>query len=130
MQKEDRQYEAGKHNIGEKEVSVRKKFFYFFLVLTASLTVWSFHYCDSLMCWSAMLLSSFATMVLYLEVRYQFCVLFGFFNLYNFGRLGNLHEVKNKEDGKKDWKKTAQMSLFSLFIATSYATLIHWLAMK
>ena len=126
---ENNQYRAGEQNIGFREVSVRKKFLYFFTVVTIVTTIWSYQYCQSMLCWWIMLFSAFSFTVLFLEVKYKFCILFGFFNLFNFGRLGELSDVKSREDGKKDMKRVIQITLLSLFLAVSYASVVHWLAL-
>ena len=124
------QYKSGICNIGEKEISVRKKFLLFFLPFVFLLTALCFSYSDSLLCWFALIAFTFAAIVLYLEIRYRFCILFGFFNLYNFGRLGNLSEVKCSDDRKRDRKRTLQIVVQALLVSVIYASVTHLLAMN
>ena len=114
--------------MGEREVSVRKKFLAFFTVVTAGFTVCCFAYCESMVSWFALIASSFAVIVLYLEIRYRFCILFGFFHLYNFKQLGNLEEVQCKEDQQYDRRRVKQIVINALFISVVYSTIIHMVA--
>lgn len=122
MEDKTDQYSPGTCNIGVHEIKVRKKFIGLFLPLTLIFTFLCLFYCHSLFLWSLLVFSSFALIVLYLEIKYRFCILFGFFSLYNFNRLGNLHEVKNKDSIRKDqrrvWEIVLIASAFSLFFAT------------
>ena len=121
-------YIPGKCNIGEQEVRVRKKFLSFLLPLAIGLTYLSLHYCQSFLCWTGLLILSFLSIVLYLEIRLRFCILFGFFNLYNFGKLGELMEVTNDGDCKKDRNRVMKIIFQSLFASLAYAYLVHMFA--
>lgn len=125
----DQQYKPGVCNMGEREVSVRKKFLAFFTVLMIGFTACCFAYCDSLLSWFALIASSFAVIVIYLEIRYRFCILFGFFHLYNFKHLGNLEEVQCKDDQRCDRKRVKKIIFQSLFISVVYSSVIHMMAM-
>jgi hypothetical protein len=74
--------------------------------------------------------SSFAVIVIYIEIRYHFCILFGFFHLYNFKHLGNLQEVNCKEDQRTDRKRVKKIIFQSLFVAVIYSTIIHMMAVS
>ena len=126
----DPQYKPGICNMGEKEIAVRKKLLGFFTVLMAGFTICCFAFCDSLFSWFALIATSFAAIVVYLEIRYRFCILFGFFHLYNFRHLGNLDEVHCKEDQKSDRKRVKKIVFQSLFIAVIYSSIIHMMAMN
>ncbi len=126
----DQGYKPGACNIGEREISVRKKFLAFFSAIMTGFTVSCFVYCESLFCWFALIASSFAMMVLYLEIKYRFCIIFGFFNLYNFKQLGNLEEVKCKDDQQHDRKLVKKIVFQSLFISVVYSSIIHMMAMS
>ena len=121
------QYKAGICNIGIQEVCIRKKFIWLFAPLTIFFTVTCLYYCHSLLLWFLLVISSFSLIVLYLEIKYKFCILFGFFNLYNFNHLGNLHEVKNNESISKDRKRVLEIVLISTVLALSFSTGIHLL---
>ena len=121
-------YASGECNIGEQEVKMRKKFISFFLPLTIFFSITCLYYCHSVVLWLLLVVSSFSLIVLILEIKYQFCILFGFFNLYNFHHLGNLHEVKNKDCIKKDRQRVMEIILVATVISLSFATGIHLLA--
>ena len=72
-----------------------------------------------------MLGACYCVIVLYVEIKYKFCILFGFFSLYNFEKLGNLNEVTIPEDEKTDSKQVWKVALQSMIIALVYASAIH-----
>ena len=127
---EGTKYLAGKCNIGEKEIAARKKILFLFLPLMALLTFLALHYCQSVICWFSLLAISFLSIVTYLEIRFRFCIMFGFFNLYNFEKLGELSEVKNKGDCHKDRQRVVKIILQSLFASLAYACIIHYFSMS
>lgn len=121
-------YRPGECNIGPKEVSVRKKFLFFFLPVSILFTAFNLFWPTSIVLWLSLLLSSFCALVLINEVRTKFCIIFGFFNLYNFGKLGNLDEVKNPKERKTDHQRVVKMFVASLGIAFFYSYAVHFLA--
>jgi hypothetical protein len=121
-------YQPGVCNIGEKELSVRWKFIRLFFPVTLVLTVGSFYWWDSLWVWFFLLCSSFSLIVLFLEVRTRFCILFGFFSLHNFEQLGELKEVNNPQHVRKDRRKVFQICLQAMAVALCYSTFIHLIA--
>ncbi len=127
MEDKKDQYSPGMCNIGMHEIMIRKKFIGIFLPLTILFTISCIFYCHSLFLWFLLVISSFSLIVLYLEIKYRFCILFGFFSLYNFHRLGNLHEVKNKESIRKDRRRVLEIILISTALALSFSTGIHLL---
>ena len=124
----DQRYKPGVCNMGEREVSVRKKFLVFFTALMIGFTVCCFAFCDSLVSWFALIASSFAVIVIYLEIKYRFCILFGFFHLYNFKHLGNLEEVRCKDDQNTDRKRVKKIVFQALFVSVIYSSIIHMMA--
>ena len=126
----DQHYKPGICNMGEREISVRKKLLGFFSVLTIGFTICCFAYCESMITWLALIASSFAVIVIYLEIRYHFCILFGFFHLYNFKQLGNLEEVRCKDDQRTDRKRVKKIVFQSLFVSVIYSSIIHMLAIN
>lgn len=127
MENNKDQYTPGNCNIGMQEVCIRKKFIWLFAPLTIFFTITCLYYCHSLFLWFLLVISSFSLIVLYLEIKYKFCILFGFFSLYNFHRLGNLHEVKNRESINKDRHRVLEIVLISMALALSFSTAIHLL---
>ena len=126
----DQRYKPGICNMGDREISVRKKFLGFFSILTIGFTICCFAYCDSVVTWIALIVSSFAVILIYLEIRYRFCILFGFFHLYNFKHLGNLNEVQCRDDQRTDRKRVKKIVYQSLFVAVIYSTIIHMMAVS
>jgi hypothetical protein len=126
----DQRYKPGICNMGEREISVRKKLLGFFSVLTIGFTICCFAYCESIITWVALIASSFAVIVIYLEIRYHFCILFGFFHLYNFKQLGNLEEVRCQDDQRTDRKRVKKIVYQSLFVAVVYSSIIHIVAVS
>jgi len=120
-------YTPGACNIGIQEISIRKKFVWLFAPLTIFFTISCLYYCHSLFLWFLLVISSFSLIVLYLEIKYKFCILFGFFSLYNFQRLGDLDEVKNQESINMDRRRVLEIVLISTVIALSFSTGIHLL---
>ncbi len=127
MEDKKDEYSPGTCNIGADEIKVRKKFIGLFFPLTIFFTISCLFYCHSLFLWFLLVVSAFSLIVLYLEIRYRFCILFGFFSLYNFNRLGNLHEVKNKENICKDRRRVWEIVLIALALSLAFATAVHML---
>lgn len=123
-------YQPGTCNIGAHEIRVRKLFLRIFSVASVLLTTGSIIWAHSVIIWSLMLFVSFSTIVLYFEIRYQFCILFGFFNLANFKELGHLDEIKQPEHIRKDRKRVAEILVKSFAFALVYATAVHLMIEK
>lgn len=126
----DRAYQPGACNIGSPEVRVRQLFFRFFLVFSLLLSVASLYWSQSMWIWGFMLFTVFSTWVLHFQIRYRFCILFGFFNLHNFRQLGHLTEVKNPEHARLDRKRVFEILIQSLAFALVYASIVHLIAVQ
>jgi hypothetical protein len=122
-------YNPGHCNIGAKELSVRKKFLKLFIPLSVFLSAAGLMWPANVAIWIFLILCTFSSIVLVTEIRYRFCILFGFFGLYNFKQLGHLDEVKNPVHLKMDRKKVWEIVILSLFIAVIYATIVHMVAL-
>lgn len=122
------QYKPGNCNIGTKELMVRHKFLKLFGFLSLLLTGASAFRPWSIWVWLALVATSFSAIVLWLEIRYHFCIIFGFFSLHNFKELGHLEEVSNPDHQKKDRKRVWEMVFISLVVAIIYSGLIHSIA--
>jgi len=107
-------YEAGLCNIGQQEINIRKKLFNFSLLVTLLMTCLSLSFFQH--GWMMMLLfsSSFFCILLLIEVRLKFCILFGLFNLYNFNSLGKLETVNDSIHSRKDRLKAFKIVTVSL----------------
>lgn len=121
-------YSPGKCNIGYREISVRKKFLYLFLPLSVIFTIVNLFHADSVILWISLLLSTFCALVLINEIRTKFCIIFGFFHLYNFKSLGHLEEVNRSEHQKIDNHRVLRMFVGSLALSLVYSSTIHFLA--
>ena len=113
-------YKAGLCNIGDKEVIIRKKVFTFFLLITLVMTLLSINHHHHI--WMIILLFSsfFFTVLLWLEIRFSFCIFFGLFNLFNFSNPGNLENVNDPEHCKKDRIKSLKLISFSFILAALF----------
>ena len=121
-------YRPGICNIGKPELRVRKIFLNIFIIITIVFTITAMYWCNSILLFIALLFSSFCAIVLALEIRYQLCIIFGFFNLHNFKLLGHLEEVHDPENAKADRQKVIQIIIKSLAIALLYTSSIHFIS--
>ncbi|MFM9053143.1 MAG: hypothetical protein ACKOKF_12670 [Bacteroidota bacterium] len=122
------QYQPGVCNIGPSEVRVRRLFFRIILAVTLLMTIAAVFWSHSIPMFILMLFTSFSMIVLHFEIRYRFCILFGFFNLHNFRQLGNLEEVKSEHHSKLDRKRVWKIVLQSFAFALLYSSTIHFIA--
>ena len=100
-----------------------------FLPMSLLLSIGSFFWPDSKILWLVLLSSSFSAIVLYSEIRNKFCVIFGFFNLFNFKELGNLDHIEDPNKKLIDRKRVLQVLVSSLFFALVYSTGIHYVVL-
>ncbi len=119
-------YQPGKCNIGQREISVRKKFLLLFLPTSIILSASSFLLPDSKLLWLGVLICSFSTIVLFSEIKYKFCVIFGFFSLYNFKQLGNLDHIQESDKKEKDRQRVLKTIVASMFLALIYSAMLHY----
>lgn len=121
-------YQPGICNIGASELRIRRLFFRITLTVTLLMTVAAVFWSHSIPLFILMLFASFSMIVLYFEIRYRFCILFGFFNLHNFRQLGHLDEVKNDHHAKLDRKRVWKIVVKSFAFALLYSSVIHFIA--
>ena len=121
-------YIPGRCNIGPKELMVRRKFLMFFLPVSFGLSIAIFSFPESKLMWTILLLTSFSAIVLIREIATKFCVLFGFFSLYNFKQLGNLDHVVNSQNKNHDRRRVLKILVASLLFAFVYTSLLHYVA--
>ncbi len=122
-------YEPGCCNIGLNEINVRKKFLMLFLPLSLILSIGSYFMPESKILWLVLIACSFSAIVLYSEIKNKFCVIFGFFNLYNFKKLGNLDHVEDVHKKQLDRRRVLKVLISSLFFALIYSTSVHYLVL-
>ena len=123
MNHEGENYKAGICNIGEREVVIRRKFLLFSFFTTITLTA-LVHFYKATILYCGLYVSAFFTILILLEIRTRFCILFGMFSLYNFKEPGNLEDVTNSDCKKKDRKKAMQYTLGSALLALPYVFVI------
>lgn len=119
-------YRAGFCNIGNQELAVRKKLFTFSFLVSLVMTWITICYHTHLWVMSLLFGSVFFTILLFIEIRLKFCILFGFFSLHNFHHLGHLDNVENKEYCQKDRAKAFKIVTLALVAAGGY-TYLHFL---
>ncbi|MFM7725541.1 MAG: hypothetical protein ACKO7B_02475, partial [Flavobacteriales bacterium] len=98
-------YEPGMCNIGPSEIRVRRLFFRITLAITLAMTTAAVFWSHSIILFFLLLFTSFSLIVLYFEIRYRFCILFGYFNLHNFRQLGHLEQVCDDHHARLDRKR-------------------------
>jgi hypothetical protein len=128
-QKSRANYIPGRCNIGTKELLVRKKFLLFFLPVSFFLSIASIVFPESKLIWTTLLLTSFFSIVLIREITTGFCVIFGFFSLYNFKQLGNLDHVLQMQNKRLDRRRVLKVLVISLLSAFLYSSILHYLAL-
>ncbi len=119
-------YQPGKCNIGQREISVRKKFLLLFLPMSIILSAGSYFIPESKILWIGVLVCSFSSIVLLSEIKYKFCVIFGFFSLYNFKQLGNLDHIQESDKKEKDRQRVLKTIVASMFLALIYSAMLHY----
>lgn len=127
MEQEESKYKAGICNIGEAEIDKRKRLLFISSFFTLAFSVFYFfsHHSAILM---AVFISAIVVFIVAIEISQRFCILFGIFNLYNFGKRGDLHKVNYKEDIKKDRMKVIKIIAFSLLFSAVYVLIIFFSA--
>jgi hypothetical protein len=126
-QSSKKSYKSGLCNIGEREVIIRQKLLLISFFATVALTILA-HFCHwKLICFS-LFFSSFVTILIIIEIKMQFCILFAFFNLHNFKELGNLDNVEHPECKRKDRRRAMQIITGSALLALPYTFLIWFFA--
>ncbi|MBP9922624.1 MAG: hypothetical protein KBF92_02240, partial [Bacteroidia bacterium] len=71
---------------------------------------------ESKILWIGVLVCSFSSIVLLSEIKYKFCVIFGFFSLYNFKQLGNLDHIQESDKKEKDRQRVLKTIVASMFL--------------
>jgi len=118
------QYRAGFCNIGDREIRLRKRMLLVFAGITLFFSVCYILYRDSLAMLLLVFFTSAISFLIIMEIRQQFCVLFGIFNIYNFGKLGELKTVECKESSHKDRLRALRMITFSFLFAAVYVKIL------
>jgi hypothetical protein len=122
-----KEYKAGFCNIGEKEIRLRKKLLVLFIGAALFFSVCFLFYHDLLAVLLLAFFSSAISFLVIMEIRKRFCILFGIFRFYNFGRLGHLDHVECKESTRKDRLTAMRMIMYSFLFAAIYVKLIFFI---
>jgi hypothetical protein len=117
-------YRAGFCNIGEREIRLRKRLLAVSATVALFLSCFCLFYKDLLLVRLVTFFTAAVSFLVILEVRNRFCVLFGIFNLYNFGKLGELRAIDCTESCRKDRLTALRMIMFSFLYAALYMLFI------
>ena len=120
----NKKYSAGLCNIGEKEIAVRQKLLLFSLIGVVAFTV-LIHFFHWAIISFFIFVFTFTTMLLLIEIRTGFCIMFGIFKLHNFKHLGNLESVDDKHCCRKDRMKAMRIVFFALLLSLPYAWMMY-----
>lgn len=120
-------YIPGTCNIGKEEIK-RRKLAAAFGILTVIIFIAVFQMLEIVKIWRLFLFFPVTfTVIGILQVYMRFCVNFGSRGVYNFGKTGNTHHVKEDEFIKKDKAKAQQMILIGLVSGIAAALLYYFL---
>lgn len=122
-------YQSGLCNIGEREVIIRQKMLLFAFFATGLFTI-LVHFFNASALYLILFFSAFVTILIVLEIKMQFCILFAFFGLHNFKTPGNLEDVPDKRCLHKDRRKAMLIILGSAVLAIPYTAIIWFLTHK
>lgn len=121
-------YTPGVCNIGKEEVKIRKKRLVVSFIAVIVFTYLSFDRADSSWMKVFLFISSFACVLIYIEVRRKFCVIFGLAGYFNFGKPGKTEKVTNKDFLVKDRQRVLRIILASFLCALLYMLLVSFLS--
>ncbi len=110
--------------MGEREIAVRQKLLLFSLagMVGFTIVIHFFHYAPIAF---LIFITTFITVLLFIEVRTGFCILFGIFRLHNFKELGNLDCVEDKCCNRKDRIRAWSFIFFSMLLSIPYAWMVY-----
>ena len=117
-------YQPGICNIGADEISKRRKEFLVSVILDLLLTGLCFYFYDSFWILVLLFVVTAYTALMYLQIINRFCVLFGWFKKYNFGKLGDGHKINDPGQIARDRKKVVIIFFKMLLISGIYWSLI------
>ncbi len=119
-------YEPGLCNLGENEISSRKRKGIAGLIITFSLAFCLdvFHYPNELRL--LIFFPLFYSIICLYQARKKFCVYFGMKGIFNFDKIGKSTAVGNEEFIKLDRKLAIQMTLTCFLLALAI-TVIYYL---
>ncbi len=121
-------YIPGACNIGKDEIAKRKVELVASGVIVALLTIWCFFLPDSRLLWFLLFTSSSFMVLMHFQIRNKFCVAFGFFGRYNFGKRGKTEKTNDPEHIARDRKKVLVIALQTIMLSSAYTLLIYVIA--
>ena len=121
-------YTPGKCNIGKQEINARKKWLVVTLLALITFTYLCFDRPGSPWLKTFLFASSFAFIIIYLEVRQKFCVLFGMAGYFNFDKTGETEKVTDKRFLIKDREKVLRIIVISFIFALLFMLLVSLLS--
>lgn len=117
------QYVAGVCNIGPEEIARRRNFGWMGLAVTVgvlAVLVWT----DADRWWGLLLfLPAGASASGFLQAQFRFCSGFSREGVFNFGQVGETHEVTDDESRAKDRRRGNQINLYSALVGAAVAIL-------
>lgn len=119
-------YQSGLCNIGEREVIIRQKLLLFSFFATCLFTI-LVHFFKSQPLYYVLFVCAFVTILIVIEIKTQFCILFAFFGLHNFKQPGNLEDVPDKKCLYKDRRKALLIIICSVILAIPYTAIVWFL---
>lgn len=123
MNKAKDSYRAGFCNIGEREVAIRQKLLLFALIPAVVLTI-VVHFFNGPVLYAGLFLAVLSTVIILLEIKTRFCILFAIFSLHNFKEPGNLDDVTDAACRRKDRKKALLYFITAVALSLPYVSVI------
>jgi hypothetical protein len=120
------QYVPGTCNIGKDELDKRKRLLLVSVCITLVFTAVVFFRMSTFL-FLLLCVSSYISILIYLEILYRFCVVFGITGNYHFSNSDSLQKTNDPVLRARDRKKTFIIGLQSLVIACIYSGLIYLL---
>jgi hypothetical protein len=117
------EYIPGVCNIGHAEITRRRNFGWVGLAITVMafiVLVWT----DVNPWWRLLLfVPAMASASGFLQAHFRFCAGFSRTGVFNFGAVGDTHEVTDEGARAKDRRRGSQISLYAAIIGAAFATL-------
>lgn len=114
------QYVPGVCNIGPEEIARRRRGGWIALAFTAAVLV-ALVWADVSPWWRLVLfLPATAAASGFLQARFRFCSGFSRLGVFNFGSLGETHEVTDEESRAKDRRRGNQITMYAAVIGAAF----------
>ena len=118
-------YIPGVCNIGPAEIAIRKQAGW--IGLSVTIVLWAlFIWLDAPRIWRlALFIPTVISATGFLQAYMRFCVHFGFFGLFNFGKTGRTDNITQQEFRAKDLHKAWQIVAYSVLIGLAVALIAY-----